>query len=584
MNNHTDGQAPLTRRQVVAGGAAGVAALSGGCLGSVRNLLGLASASQVSLRVVAPPVDWDRRANEIAGQLVNRLEKVGVDTRFPLLPPEQFREQILYRRDFDVYVGTMPVRSDPDFLRPLLTSTRTNELGWQNPFGFTDKALDERLDAQRRQAGADRADVVRDMLQTIAGEQPFVPIATDRAIAAVRTDAFAGWERTRLRDPTWLFEIEPVEESVDGQTLRVTAKDKRITERLNPLVPWINEFDLVRSLLYDPLARYYDGAVRPWLAREWSIDGDELTVTLRPGLRWHDGEPLTAEDVRFTYQFVSDTSLDSTEAVYPAPTFQRQASLVDEVTVLGERQVRMRMDASGAVAPDALTVALLPKHIWESRTNVVDAQTGLTRAITHGNTDAIGSGPMALKSRRRERSLRLSRVGNHPVNRDDDSELARRFGPLAFTELVVRVTPSDLTMVSFLEEGKADVTVPHLDNEVVSRIVTNDELSVATSPSRTLYHVGFNARRRPLRTPGFRRAVAHLINKASVVDSVFGGYADPHTSPVLDESWIPGNIRWNGGDPEVPFAGVEDELDADRAREHFRAAGFHYGEDGRLVY
>lgn len=584
MSEHTDDQAPLTRRQVVAGGAAGAAALSGGCLGSVRNLLGLASASQVSLRVVAPPVDWDRRANEIAGRLTSRLEKVGIDTRFPLLPPEQFREQILYRHDFDVYVGTMPVGRGPDFLRPLLKSTHTNDLGWQNPFGFTDRALDERLDAQRRQAGTDRVDIVRDILRTIAGEQPFVPIATDRAIAAVRTDAFVGWERTRLRDPTWLFEIEPAEENAARQTLRVTTKEKKITENLNPLVPWISEFDPVKSLLYDPLARYYDGEINPWLAREWSIGGDELTVTLRPGLRWHDGKPLTAEDVQFTYRLVSDTSLDSTEAVYPAPTYQRQASLVDEVEVLGERQVRMRVDASGAVAPDTLTVPLLPKHVWESRTNVVDAQTGLTRAITHDNRDAIGSGPMALERRRSERSLRLSRVENHPVNRDDNSELARRFGPLAFSELAVRVTPSDLTMVTFLEEGKADATVPHLDNEVVSRIVTSDELSVATSPSRTLYHVGFNARRRPLRTPGFRRAVAHLINKADVVDSVFGGYADPHTSPVLDESWIPEAIRWDGGDPEVPFAGIEDELDADRAREHFRTAGFHYGEDGRLVY
>ncbi|MFW6018260.1 MAG: ABC transporter substrate-binding protein [Halapricum sp.] len=561
-----------------------MAVLTGGCLRSVRNTLGLASASQVSLQVIAPPVDWDRRANEIAGRLVDRLEQVGVDAALSLRPPEQFREQVLYQRDFDVYVGTMPIERDPDFLRSLLGSTRTNELGWQNPFGFTNGELDERLNEQSRRTGADRTDVVREILRAVASEQPFVPVATDRAIAATRTDAFTGWEQVPLRDPTWLFELEPAGENDGDEPLRVTTKDGRVTEQLNPLVPWINEFDLVTSLVYDPLARYYDGEIRPWLATEWSLDGDELTVTLRPELRWHDGEPVTAEDVKFTYQLVSDTSLDSADPVYPAPTFQQQASLVDEVTVLEEHQVRIHLDASRAVAPSVLGVPLLPEHVWQSRTAVDDAQTGLTQAITHENTDPVGCGPMAVESRQEERSLVLRRVEDHPINREDDSALGERFGPLAFAELVVRVTPSDKTMIEFLEENEADATVPALDNRVVSEIVTSDEMTLATSPSRTLYHVGFNARRRPLRNPGFRRATAHLLNKADIVESIFGGYADPKTSPILDEQTVPEELRWNGGDPEVPFAGVEDELDPERAREHFRTAGYDYTGNGQLVY
>ncbi|QSG06653.1 ABC transporter substrate-binding protein [Halapricum desulfuricans] len=587
MDDTSDSQDSFTRRQIAAGGAVGLAGLAGGCLGSIQNVLGLASASQVSLRVVAPPVDWDRRANAIAGRLVSRLEDVGIDTRFPLLPPKQFREQVLYRRDFDVYVGTMPVGRDPDFLRPLLRSTHTNDIGWQNPFGFTDKTLDERFGDQRRQSASRRTETVRDILRTIANEQPFVPIATDSAIAAVRSDvadAFDGWQRGPLRDPLWLLGIDPVGGAEPRQALRVTTKNDLPTEQLNPLVPWISEFDPTTSLLYDPLARRYDGAIRPWLAREWSTDGDELTVTLRPGLRWHDDEPLTAEDVRFTYRFVSDTSLGSSDADYPAPRFRRQASLVDEVDVLGPRRARMHIDSSAAVAPTALTVPLLPKHVWESRTGVTDTRAGLTRAVTHANTNPVGSGPLTLRSQQRERSLRFGRFDQHPINRDDGSELADRFGPLAFSELEVLVTPSDLNMVEFLEAGEADVTVPHLDNELVSRIESQESLSLATSPSRTLYHVGFNARRRPLHTPDFRRAVAHLLNKAHIAETIFGGYARPRTVPVHDESWIPDDLKWNGGDPEVPFAGVEDDLNHERAREHFRSAGYSYADGGQLVY
>ncbi|QSG09706.1 ABC transporter substrate-binding protein [Halapricum desulfuricans] len=587
MDDTNDSQNTLTRRQVVAGGAVGLAGLSGGCLGPIQNVLGLASASQVSLRVVAPPVDWDRRANAIAGRLVSRLEQVGIDARFPLLPPKQFREQVLYRRDFDMYVGTMPVGRDPDFLRSLLHSTHTNDLGWQNPFGFTDKTLDERFDDQRRQSGSQRTGTIHDILRTIANEQPFVPIATDNAIAAVRSDvadAFDGWQRVPLREPIWLLGIDPVEGAEPRQTFRVTTKNDLPTEQLNPLVPWISEFDPTTSLLYDPLARRYDGSIRPWLAREWSVDGAELTLTLRSDLRWHDGEPLTAEDIRFTYEFISDTSLGSSDADYPVPRFRRQASLVDTVEVLGQRRVRMSIDASPPVTPMALTLPLLPEHVWQSRTDVVEMRAGLTRAITHANTNPVGSGPMALESRRGGHTLRLRRFDHHPINRDDGSELADRFGPLAFSELEMLVTPSDLNMVEFLEGGEADVTVPRLDNELVSRIESKESLSLATSSSRTLYHVGFNARRRPLHTPGFRRAVAHLLNKARIVETVFDGYARPRTVPVHDRSWVPDDLRWDGGDPEVPFAGIEDELDIERAREHFRSAGYYYADGGQLVY
>ena len=586
MGESTDKRYRLTRRQVVAGGAAAGSGLFGGCLGSMQQFLGLSSLNQVSLRVIAPPADWDRRANQIAGKLVERLKKVGIDARFPLVPPKQFRKQVLYDRDFDLYVGTMPIGHDPDYLRPLLTSTYTDALGWQNPFGFADISLDESLAEQHRQTGEERTNTIRRVIDTVAGEQPFVPIATDQAIAAISTDTFEGWERAPLRDPIWLLELEPASDSATDETLRLTAKDGSITQQLNPLVPWINEFDLVTSLLYDPLARYYDGAVRPWLVEEdWSIapDADEVTVSLRPDLYWHDGEPITAEDIAFTYDFLDDTALGNADARYPAPRFQGQAQAVDTVTVVDDRTARFRVDASAATAPGLLTAPLLPKHVWRSRTGVSNARRGITQAIGHDNTGAVGSGPMTLESRSEGESVRFSRFEEHPLNRDDGSILADRFGQVAFSELVLSVSPSDLTMLASLQEG-ADVTVPFLDNKVVSGIANRDNLSLATSASRTLYHVGFNARRRPLRNPSFRRAVAHLVNKAGIVESIFDGYAEPRTTPVRSDSWIPQDLKWNNDDPEVPFVGVEDELFIENAREHFSNAGYHYTDEDILVY
>lgn len=583
MNERKGSEGVCTRRQVVAGGAVAATGLLGGCLDPIQQFVGLSSANQVSLRVIAPPRDWDERANDIAGRLVNRLETVGVDVRFPLLSPNQFSERILYERDFDVYVGTMPLGRDPDFLRPLLSSTYADTIGWQNPFGFADMSLDDRLDAQRRQSGEERTETVGVALETIAGEQPFVPIATRRAIAAVTTDRFEGWGRAPSGEPTWLFELEPAEGATRDQRLRMATKNRYITDRLNPLMPWISGFDVTTWLLYDPLARYYGGKIRPWLAEEW-WDDDEgaITVKLRPDLHWHDDEPLTADDVRFTYRFLSDTTLGSADTMYPAPRFQQQTSLVEEAEVLDDRRIRIHADASQTVAPTALTAPLLPKHIWESRTGVEDVDTRLTRAITADNVEPVGCGPMKLEEQTPRESMRLGRFEDHPLNRDDKT-IAQRFGPLAFSELLFLYRPPSNTVVA-LEGDEADAAAPILDNDLLSEIDRSDSLSAVTSPSRTLYHVGFNTRRKPLRNPAFRRAVAHMVDKRQIIESVFDGYADPRTTPVLDESWIPEEIQWNSGDPEVPFSGVAGELDAAVARDHFRKAGYNYDDDGRLVY
>lgn len=585
MDAETPPRHGLTRRRALAGGALAASSLSSGCIETIEGFFAGSSRRQVTLEIATVPADKDPRLTSITSTLVDRLDAVGIATDFLLLPIDQLRKKVLMNRDFDLYIGTMPTHRNPDFLRPTFKSAYSNGSGWQNPFGFTDYGVDSLLDEQRRQNGQPRRETIHSLLGDLAGEQPITPLLSDTAIAAVRRNRFEGWDRVRARDPLWLLVLDPAEgRTRDGQ-MRVTTKEKVLTERLNPLLPTFSEFDVLTAYLYDPLGRYYDGGIKPWLARTWSLDSSdsEIRLELHSDLTWHDGTDLTAEDVQFTYRFLKDTALGNGETRLPAPRFRAQSTLVESVEIVDDRTVRLAVEGDPIVAKNALTAPLLPKHVWESRTEVVDESAGLTQAVTWDNPEPVGSGPLAFESRSVEESLVLTRNSDHPLNREG-TDLSNRFGPLAFDSLRFRVDPSDLAGLSVLSDGDADATVPQLGNSVVSDVREEPNVDLVTSPSRTVYHVGFNARRRPLQNPGFRRAVARLFDKGTIVESIFDGYADPLTTPIADTEWIPSSLAWNGADPEVPFAGSGGDLDVAQAKQHFEDAGFQYTDDGRLVY
>ncbi|MFW6435676.1 MAG: ABC transporter substrate-binding protein, partial [Halovenus sp.] len=159
-----------------------------------------------------------------------------------------------------------------------------------------------------------------------------------------------------------------------------------------------------------------------------------------------------------------------------------------------------------------------------------------------------------------------------------------QFGPLAFETLRFTVAPGDGGSLSLLVEGDVDATAPQITNRSVSDVREEEDLELVTSPSRTVYHVGFNSRREPLRNSQFRRAITSLFDREHIVETVFDGEAVPLATPMVDEKWTPEDLQWNGDAPEVPFAGTDGELDVEQARDHFEEAGFQYTEDGRLVY
>ncbi len=135
-------------------------------------------------------------------------------------------------------------------------------------------------------------------------------------------------------------------------------------DSINPIM---NEHCEIRPLLFDGLVkRGGDGALLPALAESWSYDAESLTYTfrLRADVRWHDGEPFTAEDVKFTIDAIRDPENGSENAPNYAEISQIRIDSASEISfVLSEPNVAFL---------DYMTMSILPGHLlrgedlWES--------------------------------------------------------------------------------------------------------------------------------------------------------------------------------------------------------------------------
>lgn len=583
---------PMRRRAVLSSASLAVAGSMSGCLRRMRTLMDAETPEQVTIEIKTVPSDDDTAATQIARHLEGNLDKIGVHTDLVLVREDEFHREVLINRDFDIFVGQYPPYDDPDFLRPLLHSRFGNEQGWQNPFDYTDLTLDEALEDQRGNAGDERRGIVGDIQMDISRDQPFTVVAMPDEIRAVSHDRFDGWRRFPLGNPLSFLSLDRMDES--NTSLRVGMTDDRVTQNLNPISVEFRRRGTITGLLYDSLARRYDGAVRPWLADEWEFRNEGGTtiasITLRGGLQWHDGTALTADDVAFTYEFLEDTSLSQRDAPIPSPRFRGRTSLVTGVQAIGDREVRMTFaETSPEVAERALTVPLLPEWIWEGRSGGaelggVSAAEHITEALVTSNAEPLGAGPLQFEDSVAGEELVLSPFEDHFLHTNPPENYTDTFGAApAFDEVVISVVRSGDAAVQLLDDGAIDVTLSTLNASVIPAIGQSERAGLRVDRSRQFYLVGFNTQTGPLNNPHFRRICAQILDKEGIVDEVFDGFARPIASPLDGTRWLHDELEWDGEDPVVPFLGTEGELDVEHVRSQLTEQGFEFGAGGELL-
>lgn len=164
---------------------------------------------------------------------------------------------------------------------------------------------------------------------------------------------------------------------------------------INPVFAAANDVDLdLVRLLYAGLLRVNaSGGLEADLAESWDVssDGKEYRVTLREGLRWSDGSPLTADDVLFTF-----TTIKNPEWKSPlARSLSRVAVAADE-----ERGLRFTLEEPFSAFAYTLTTGIIPEKDWG---DIPPA----TASLAEFNIKPIGSGPYRFKALTRDRAGEL---------------------------------------------------------------------------------------------------------------------------------------------------------------------------------
>ncbi|MGH9181794.1 MAG: ABC transporter substrate-binding protein, partial [Acidimicrobiales bacterium] len=276
------------------------------------------------------------------------------------------------------------------------------------------------------------------------------------------------------------------------------------------------------SLVYDTLLwRDAEGVPRPWLARSVtpSADGRQLTIRLVEGGLWHDGMPVTAEDVAFTFGYVADRPH---ARFTPALRDVERVDVFDPTTLV----VSLRRASPGFSDQPLADMPILPAHLWRDLPADQVAPDGL----------AVGSGPYRLVDYEPGQSWRFEA---------NDGYFRGRPAVSAIEVPVIRNLED--TLAAF-EQRRVDVVSASLPRHAAER-VNQLGTRVAEGPSFLGTVLMFNTRRAPFDRPEARRAVAAALDPVQLARAV--GNAVPASSGYLHpgSAWaVPGlAARTSGG-------------------------------------
>ncbi len=257
-----------------------------------------------------------------------------------------------------------------------------------------------------------------------------------------------------------------------------------------------------------------------------------ILFRLRPGVRFHDGHEVTAEDVKFTYEAIMDPRNLSPRISDYEP--------VRSVTVDSPYQVRVTYKRLYSPAISTWAMGILPAHRLDASALAAEARrrgidpADFTMRQSDFNRKPIGCGPFAFSQWKSDQHIRLKRF-------DDYWE-----GPANYQGYVVRIIPDLLTQEMEFYAGTLDhYGVPPFQ---VKRLKADRRFQGFSGTAFGYTYIGYNLRRPPFDDPRVRRALGMAINVREIIDYVLYGQAEPITGPFPKQTDF-----YNADVPALPY-------------------------------
>jgi peptide/nickel transport system substrate-binding protein len=537
--------------------AAGITAVSAGA--ALAQPAGDAIRPLVILAQPQAAAPQEFQAAELAAQAWKQL---GIDISVRPLPGQQYNQVVWYERQkWDATTWQMvgrPERSDPDELTyNLFFSGNANNgydfVGYLNPeYDRLAQGQREELDLTKRQA------LIKQAQELINQDQPYAFMVHPKNLTAINT---AVWD-----------EKSTVQQAGIGMRnfwtwLSLTPKGSQKDVILNSVAPPtnLNPFNIpgaqgswATELVWDRLMRIGpDGLPHPWAASAVTRpDPTTVEVTLRDGMKWSDGSPVTIDDALFSLQApgFSDKS----------PMYRPFVLNIANVETTGPNSLRItlkRPDAAFLVTTLS-KLNLASKKEWQPIFDSLKGKPETAESIAQETP--VSSGPYRMIRAKLDQEIVL--VPN------PDHWAAPKAG-----RWIMRIQPDIQAALGAMKTGEINFLADYTgDPELLDQLAKSaPNIHVDKALDLGIRFIGYNARRPPFNDPKFRAALSSALDRETIAEDAYGGEAVP------SNSWVsPALAFWydKGITDRLPGGGT-----LDGAKKLLKDAGYVL-VDGKLHY
>lgn len=330
-------------------------------------------------------------------------------------------------------------------------------------------------------------------------------------------------------------------QTTDGQETAETESTEPVVLRigwpgspdsLNPGIGILAESYTIWALTYDSLIDLnFDGTFAPNLAESYEASEDGLTWTfhLRPNVKFHDGKPLTAQDVVFSYTLYQEHT--------DFPFINSYTSYFDTITAPDDQTVVLTLtEAIPNLESQILFLYILPEHIWAAHSEG-------TAAAEFENLETIGTGPFKMVEYTQNEFVRLAANTEHFLF------------PPKIDEIIFQTFGNEDALVQALQTGQVDM-ITELPNTAypVLRSAENIQVINGTPLSPSVRDIFFNqvspencptaeeggicTGHPALQDRNVRLALAHATDKQKIIDVALLGLGTPGFTLVPDSQGI----------------------------------------------
>jgi peptide/nickel transport system substrate-binding protein len=289
---------------------------------------------------------------------------------------------------------------------------------------------------------------------------------------------------------------------------------------LNPLLSDNQPIDheLV-SLIFDGLTRYgVDGRLQPALAQSWQVAEDNLSVhfSLREDATWHDGQPVTTNDVAFTYGLMQADD-------FPGPADLKTLWQSVTINVIDEQTIEFVLMEPYSPFLDATTRGIMPAHLLRD-------VTAASLPNHPFNLAPVGTGPFLVEPGQDWRANGRLRLIPAPTQWPQGTQL---------TALEFHFYPDENSLVAAFANGEIQA-VNRVTAESLPILAADPHLRLFTAPLPRYTALFFNVSESgatAVQSLAVRQALAYALDRNKLVDEALNGQAVPLEGPYLPSSW-----------------------------------------------